>query len=336
MPSQRQPPSPASPEPARRPGLKRGMIATMVVALGAYALCGFYFVQPDERGVVRWFGRIPTSQQTLPYGVGPGLHYAIPWPFCQVDTPTTTEVRRVFVGMTKELREAIDRGETEAMRESPASDVFTGDVNILKVTVAVLYQVADPVAYLVGTEDPDELVRVTVQSVLTEELSKLPVDQALTTAKTQLESSTLARSQARLDSYGCGVRLKDTNIESIEPPRAITSAFKDVVSAKKDGEKDIDRAIAERNRIMSRARGEASRIVQEAEAYRETRVKNARGDADQFSKLLAEYVLAPEVTADRLRIQTFERVLARVRVVVLDNRPGDPPTQIKILDQSPD
>ena len=336
MPSPQPQTSPSNAAPTGGRGVRRAVFAAITLALAAYALSGFYFVQPNQRGVVRWFGRIPSSQQSPPFGVGPGLHYAAPWPFCQVDTPTTTEVRRVFVGMTKDMREAIDRGETWAMRASPTSDVFTGDVNILKVTMAVLYQVNDPVAYLTGTQDPDELVRVTVQSVLTEEISKLPVDQALTMAKTQLESSTLARAQQRLDTYGCGVRLKGTNLESIEPPRAITSAFKDVVSAKKDGEKEIDRAYAEQNRILSRARGEASRLVQAAEAYSETRVKNALGDVDQFSKLLAEYLLAPDVTADRLRIQTFERVLSRVRIVVLDNKPGEPPTQLKIIDQSPD
>ena len=224
------------------------------------------------------------------------------------------------------------------MRASPASDVFTGDVNILKVTMAVQYQVVDPVAYLLATEAPDELVRVTVQSVLIEKLAELPVDRALTVAKSQLENDTRQCAQELLDAYGCGVRLipQLTNLESIEPPRAVINAFKDVVSAKKDGEKAIDDAIAEANRILPRARGDAAQILEEAQGYYQTRVKRARGEAESFLHMLTEYRLAPGVTADRLRLQTFEKVLAKVRKVIVDNKPGDTPTRIRIIDESPE
>lgn len=331
-------PQPGPPTRGRTPR-RRGLTGVALALLGAmavYALSGFYFVQPNQRGVVRWFGRVPEDQRRPPYGVGPGLHYAPPWPICRVDRPKTTEVRRVFVGMAPELREAIDQGETWAMRASPATDVFTGDVNILKVTMAVQYKVVNPVAYLLATEDPDELVRVAVQGVLIKELGNLPVDQALTAAKSKLENDTHARSQVLLDAYGCGVHLVATNLESIEPPRAIASAFKDVVSAKKDGEKEIDRAVAEANRILPRARGDAAQILEEAQAYYQTRVSRARGETDRFLNLLAEYRQAPGVTADRLRLQTFEKVLSEVRKVIVDNKPGEEPTRIRIIDRSPE
>lgn len=327
------PPSPSSGVPRRR---LTGVILALLGIVVVYALFGFYFVQPDERGVVRWFGRVPDSQRVPPYGVGPGLHYAPPWPICRVDVPKTTVVRRVFVGMPPELREAIAQGDTEAMRASPKSDVFTGDVNILKVTMAVQYKVANAVAYLVATEAPEELVWVAVQGVLIEELAKLPVDEALTVAKAKLENDTYRRAQLLLDAYGCGVQLIATNLESIEPPRAIASAFKDVVSAKKDGEKVVDEAIAEANRILPRARGDAAQILEEAHAYYQTRVSRARGETDRFLNLLAEYWRAPGVTADRLRLQTFERVLAKVRKIIVDSKPGEEPTRIRIVDQGPE
>lgn len=313
-----------------------GVILALLGMLVVYALFGFYFVQPDERGVVRWFGRVPDSQQVPPHGVGPGLHYAPPWPICRLDVPKATVVRRVFVGMSPEQREAIARGDTEAMRASPGSDVFTGDVNILKVTMAVQYKLADSVAYLFATADPDELVRVAVQGVLIEELAKLPVDEALTVAKAKLENDTYTRAQALLDTYGCGLQLVATNLESIEPPRAIVSAFKDVVSAKKDGERVVDEAIAEANRILPQARGDAAQIFEEAQAHYQTRVSRARGETDRFLNLLAEYRRAPGVTADRLRLQTFERVLAKVRKIIVDSKPGEKPTRIRIIDVAPE
>lgn len=327
----------ARPSPSSR-GRRRGWaagFAGLLVLLAGYAACGLYFVQPDERGVVRWFGRVPDAQLRPPYGVGPGLHYALPWPLCRVDRPKTTEVRQVYVGMPPELREAITQGDTSAMRASPASDVFTADVNILKVTMVVHYQVLDPVAYLLATEQADRLVRVTVQGVLIEELAKLPVDRALTDAKASLENDTHARSQELLDAYGCGVRLVATNLESIAPPRAIASAFKDVVSAKKDGEKVIDGAIAEANRILPLARGDATQITEQAQAYYQSRVKRAAGEAESFLNLLGEYRLAPDVTRDRLRLQTLEKVHRRIRKVIVDDKPGELPTRIRIVDENP-
>jgi len=329
-------PDPPSLSNTRARHIRTTLVLALLGALAVYAASGFYFVQPDERGVERWFGRVPQAQQRPPYGVGPGLHYALPWPFCRVDCPQTTVVRRVLVGMQPEQREAIARGEMSAMQASPTSDVFTSDVNILKVTMAVQYKVANPVAYLLATEDPDELVRLTVQVVLIEELAKLRVDEALTTAKAKLQNDTHTRAQKLLDAYGSGVQLVAANLESIEPPRAVMPDFKDVVSAKKDGERAIDDAIAERNRILPRARGDAAQTLEEAHAYHETRVSRARGEADRFLNLLAEYQRAPGVTADRLRLQTFEKVLANIRKVIVDNKPGEKPTRIRIIDESPE
>lgn len=328
-------PSPPGPSSTPRRRVRTIITLALLGALVAYAATGFYFVQPDERGVVRWFGRVPDSQ--LAYGVAPGLHYTLPWPCCRVDCPQITVVRSVFVGMDPQQREAIARGETWAMQASPASDTFTGDVNILKVTMAVHYKVNNPVAYLLATEDPDELVGVAVQGVLIDELAALPVDGALTNAKAKIEFNTQQRAQRLLEeTYGSGVQLVGTNLESIEPPRAIVSAFKDVVSAKKDGESAIDRAVAEANRILPRARGDAAQILEEARGYYETRVSRARGEADSFLNLLAEYRRAPGVTENRLRLQTFEKVLAKVRKVIVDNKPGETPAKIRIIDESPE
>jgi membrane protease subunit HflK len=302
-----------------------------------YGAAGFFFVQPDERGVVRWFGRVPDSQQKPPYGVAPGLHYALPWPFCRVDQPKTTVVRRVFVGMVPEQRERIAQGDTDAMRASPKTDMFTGDVNILKVTMAVQYYVVNPVDFLLATENPDQLVRDTVQAILIDELAQLSVDAALTAARTTLEDNTRQRAQELLEQvYTSGVQLDRTTLESIEPPRAVINAFKDVVSAKKDGERAVDRAVAEANRILPRARGDAAKLLKEAEAYYVTRVRRASGEADRFLNLLAEYRRAPEVTAERLKLEAFERMLGKVRKVIVDNKPGEPPTRIRIIDQGPD
>jgi membrane protease subunit HflK len=309
--------------------MRKTLIAIVILVLiGAYFASGIYFVKPDERGVVRWFGRIPDGYRKVP----PGLHYALPRPFCRVNLLKTDEVRRVYVGMPLDQREAIALGDVQAMLESRRTDMLTGDVNIVKATMVVQYQAFDPVKYLFAVEDSGGLVRDTVQGVLIEVLAGLPVDELLTVAKTKVQADTLSISQERLDRYGCGVRLIATNLESIEPPRAIIAAFQDVVSAKKDGEKAVDRAIAEANRILPRARGQAAQIREEALAYNKDRVSRARGQAARFTSLFAEYRKDPEIFKERVFLQTLESVLPKLRTYVVDEKPGDPRTTVKMIE----
>lgn len=308
--------------------VRRWALRLLPLALVAYACSGFYFVNPDSRGVVRWFGRVPPNFRKVP----PGLHYAPPWPLCRVDRPTTTEVRRVYVGLAPEQRVAIAQNDAAAQRGTLASDMLTGDTNILKTTMVVQYQVIEPADFLFGAADPEALIRATVQAVLIETLAGMPVDQSLTGGKTSLQNETLARSQRRLDGYGCGVQLVSASIETIDPPRAIIAAFQDVVSAKKDGESAVDRANAEASRILSRARGEASKRNEAAEAYKQTRLSRARGEAARFLSVLSEYRRSPEVYRERLWLQTLETVLPKIRTYIVDQKPGDPPTHVRIVE----
>ena len=309
---------------------KTWLIIGMLIAGAVYLASGIFIVQPDELAVVRWFGHVPAGASE----VRPGIHYALPWPMCRVDKPKVKEVRRVLVGLAPEQRQAIARGDLRVIEAGLANDSLTGDVNILKVTMVVQYQVAEKetVLFLFGTEDPDQLVRNTVQAVLIEVLAGLPVDRALTGGKAKLQQLTQKRSQAILNRYGCGVRLLSTDLESIESPRAIIAAFQEVVSAKKDGERTVDLAVAEAHRIVPLARGEAASVLESARAYQEERNSRARGQASRFLSVLAEYRKEPIVFKKRLLLQTLETVLPKVRIYVLDQQSTDPPTTVKIVE----
>lgn len=293
-----------------------------------YALSGTYFVEPHQRGVVRWFGRIPPAYRS----VQPGLHYALPWPFCRVDTPAVTEVRRLYVGLTPDERQEITKGEPDAIERSPASDMLSGDVNILKANLVIQYKIHDPPAFLFSTDDPNRIVHNTVRATLVESLAGMSVDQSLTVGKAALQAEVLTTAQARLDRYGTGVQLLSADVETIEPPRAIIDAFQDVVSAKKDGEKAVDYAVAEANRILPRSRGEAAQTREEALAYAKERVSRARGDADRFESILVEYHRSPGILRQRMLLQTLEEILPKMQIYILDESPGDAPSRVRIID----
>jgi membrane protease subunit HflK len=310
---------------------KRLVLSAAAVLVAGYFASGVYVVRPDERAVVRILGRAPETHRRIP----PGINYAWPWPLSRVDCPKTTEVRRVYVGLTPAQRDSIQTQGLEAIEASLPSDVLTGDVNILKATLVVQYQVADPAQYLFGAADPDRLVQSVVQAVLIEALAGLPVDEALTTAKTTIQLEVLQQAQAILDEYESGVRLGATHLEAIDPPQAIIAVFQDVVGAKKDGERAVENAMAESNRTLSRARGEAAQVREEALAYQQSRVSRARGEAARFLSVLPEYRRNPAVYERRLLLQTFEAVLPNLRTYILDTAPGEPASRVRIIGAGP-
>lgn len=281
------------------------------MALAAYVASGFFFVQPDERAVIRRFGRITEASAE------PGLHFAWPWPIGRYDKPRTRAVKRVTVGFDPQTRAAIAAGDLVAAAQSPETDVFTGDVNIVKATMVAQYQISAADVYLTRTTQPDQLVELAVQAVMVEELGGHSIESALTSAKAEIQNVTRERAQAMLDAYGCGIILVGVDLESIEPPYAIADAFRDVASAKKDWEKQVDQAESYANQIIPRARGRAFELRADADSYRSRRVEEARGDADAFRALQSEYVKAPLVTRTRLLLDTLGQVVERARTYVL-------------------
>jgi membrane protease subunit HflK len=321
--------------PRPRPGgsgawTRRIVVAVIVLAVVAWFAAGFYFVQPDERAVVRRFGRI-----IEPKGL-PGLHWNWPWPVGRVDKPKTTEVRRVTVGLDPATRSAIAAGDLAARTDSLLTDIFTGDVNIVKATMIAQYQVDEPARYLTQTAEPDRLVELAVQSIMVDTIGGYAVEDALTEAKARIQNTTWERAQETLRRYGCGITLLSVDLESIEPPAAIADAFRDVASAKKDREKAIDEAQSTANSIVAKARGLAGETISGAEGYRDRRVNKARGDTERFSSIYTEYRKAPLVTQTRLLLDTLATVFNDAETYVFEPNKSGPPMRMTIYDNPPE
>lgn len=312
------------PRPKADHRLRIALPILLVAAVCAYAATGVFVIQPDQRGVVRRFGRI------VERGAPPGVHYALPAPFGRVDKPKTTEIKRAVVGQNPDDRAAIAAGDVVARGQSLKTDVFTGDVNIVKTTLIAQYRITAPDKYLTATADPTRLVKNAVQSVLVETLGAMSVDEALTEGKAVVENVTRTRAQRMLDRYASGITLSSVSLESIEPPFAINDAFKDVASAKKDRERDIDEAHAFADTVVRRARGAAAEILADARGYRDVRIGQARGATQRFGSLLAEYKKAPEVTRVRMVMDTLADIMGRARVFVLSDKGNGPPTRLTI------
>ncbi len=293
------------------PKVRRLARLIALVAVGMYLLSGIYAVQPDERGVVKRLGKVVAAD------VQPGIHYRLPWPIDSVARPQVTAIKRMSVGY-----KIVDklRGLSPEPRET---QFVTGDENIIEVQLLIQYVVKDPARFLYATEEPHWLVRKVGESVLTEKIAVLGVDELLTTAKIEVAQAVKSRAQAVLDGYGAGIEIVAAHIQEISPPREVADAFRDVASAREDRSRIIQEASGYANRVVPMARGEAQKLITSAEGYRTEKIRTAEGESQRFRDTVVEYWKGPEAARERLYLEVMEQVLSKVRKYVVDTGSGE-------------
>ncbi|HZP86680.1 MAG TPA: FtsH protease activity modulator HflK [Burkholderiales bacterium] len=290
------------------------LAATALVLVTAYLTSGVYVVNTDEHGVVRRFGAVSER-------VGPGMHYRLPWPIERVDVVKTTSVTKVGIGFTL----------TDNESEPPSGiELLTGDTNILNIAVVVQYVIGNATDYLLQADKPQELVGMLAQSALTQTVVGMPIDDVLTTGRLDIQSRVKLRTQELLDRYGVGIQLASVSIQSITLDKAVAQSFQDVAAAMADREKAQNEARAYANDQIPKARGEAHQRISEAQSYKQQRVAEAIGASGRFVALLEEYEKAPEVTRSRIYLEAMEKILPRVKMVVIDSQNGRAPVNLRV------
>lgn len=202
-------------------------------------------------------------------------------------------------------------------------EILTSDENIVDVEVAVQYNVKDPAQYLFNTRDPDATLQEASQSAVRDVIGKNSMDFVLTEGRAEVAIQVKAVVQATLDSYGTGLDIKSVNLQDAQPPEPVQPAFADAIKAREDEQRFINEAEAYANGIIPQARGQATQMIEEARAYRTRVSKAAEGEAKRFSDLLVEYRKSPEVTRKRLYLETVENVLGKSSKVVMDVQGGN-------------
>src|SRR2546425_8323407 len=230
------PPPPLGLRLRRRAAWVGGLLALAVVG---YLLSGIFTVAADEQAVVRRFGRVTAR-------VGPGIHYRLPWPVDRVDVLKTTTVMKTGVGFQ------LPDGEAASVS---GMELLTGDTNIISIAVAIQFVIANPAAYLFEVEAPAALIGRVAESVLTETVIGMPVDEVLTTGRPAIQERVKAGTQAILDRYMSGIQLTSASIMTITLDSAVAHAFQDVASAGADRENKINEARTYANNVLPKARG---------------------------------------------------------------------------------
>jgi len=271
----------------------------------AYVATGFYAVQPNERAVVQRCGRM------LPELRDPGLHFGFP---CGIDRVTRVkmfELKRVGVGVGLAARE-LGRGDTQQ------AECLTGDRNLIQVSAVVQYRIENARAALFAVADVPQLVAAAASARLAEQIAGMKVDDVLTVERVAVQRDVQQAAQATLDRCAAGVQIAGVTLEAAAPPAEVAEAFRDVTAAREDRQRAINEADGYAGRLLPQTRGEVQQLHTQAAAYSAKVVKEAAGDAERFERMAENLALGRELTVRRLIFETLEKVLPRMKKVVLD------------------
>jgi membrane protease subunit HflK len=305
-----------------------GLIVGVIAVIG-WLIASIYIVNEGERGVVLRFGRY--LETTMP---GPHLRL---FPIDRVEIVNLEQRRFREIG----YRSGASGARQPAVRTVPKEALMlTQDENIVDVRMAVQYQISDPRAYLFNVLDPEGVLVHVVESAARETIGKSTMDFVLTEGRSNVVADIKTLSQRILDSYGpdeatktsaagkeggppvpgkgAGLQIVTVVLQDAQPPEEVQDAFADAIKAREDEQRLKNEAEAYSNEVIPRARGQAARRLQEASAYKEQAIAEALGEASRFEQLLTAYEKAPEVTRERLYLETLETVLSRSSKVLVD------------------
>jgi modulator of FtsH protease HflK len=289
----------------------KGLLLILLAALVIWGLSGFYRVDTNEYGVVLRFGKYDREAP-------PGLNYHLPYPIETVLTPKVTVVQSIPIGMR--VVEDLRRGTT--MRDVPEESLMlTGDENIVDVDFTVFWRIKPTGVgdYLFNIQQPEGTVKAVAESAMREVIGRSTIQPILTGARQSIENDVHDLMQTTLDNYHAGILITQVQLQKVDPPSQVIDSFRDVQAARADLERAQNEAQTYSNKVVPEARGRAAQITQNAEAYREQTVAEAKGSAGRFVKIYDEYKKAPDITRQRMYLETMERLFGGTDKIIMDS-----------------
>lgn len=264
-----------------------------LLGLGLYSSA--YQIEQAERGVVLVFGEYSHTMQ-------PGLRFTLPRPFANVYRVNVETIRQ----------------------EDNNGQMLTEDKNLIEIDYSIQYRIDEDKVndYLFSVASPQNTVRQVSESVMRQVAGTRTLNFIINENRTAVNQQAREEIQSMLNDYKTGIQITQVNITEVHPPINVKEAFDDVVKAREDQKTFINQANEYANGRIPEAEGRVLKIIQEAEAYKESIIAEARGKAEQFDLLRTQYELAPEVTRQRLFLETMESVMGETPKVLMDKESG--------------
>ncbi|MEO8250224.1 MAG: FtsH protease activity modulator HflK, partial [Burkholderiales bacterium] len=283
-------------------GVGIGLIAA--IALLIWLGTGFFIVQEGQQAVITQFGKYQST-------VGAGLHWRLPYPIESHEPVFVTQIRSVDVGRDQVIK-------ATGLKDSA---MLTEDENIVEIKFAVQYRLKDARAFLFESKNPNQAVVQSAETAVREVVGKMRMDSALAEERDQIGPRVRKLMQSMLDLYKVGIEVVAVNLQQggVRPPEQVQPAFDDVLKAGQERERAKNEAQAYANDVVPRAVGAASRLKEEADGYKSRIVSQAQGDAQRFSSVLNEYEKAPQVTRERMYLDTMQQIYSNVSKILVDS-----------------
>ncbi len=293
-----------------------GIAIALLAVLAIWGFSGLFRVQPDELGVVLRFGKHVRT-------VGPGLSYHLPYPIETVLLPKALRVSTLNIGFSTD---GTARRGREVPRDIPEESLMlTGDENIVDVQFTVLWRIKPNGAadYLFNIQNPEGSVKAVAESAMREVVGHSNIQGILTNDKDKIQLEVQELMQRVLDGYGSGILVQQLQMGNVNPPNQdVIQSFNDVTNAKTELESLQNQAQTYANQVVPGARGRAAQIIQAAEGYKQQAVAEAKGQSARFLKVYEEYKKAPDVTRERIYLETMERILGNSDKLIYDAGPS--------------
>ena len=286
-------------------GVGVGLILGVVILI--WLGTGFFIVQEGQQAVITQFGRYKGT-------VNAGFNWRLPYPIQRHELVFVTKIRSVDIGRDSVIK-------ATGLKDSA---MLTQDENILDIKFAVQYRLSDARAYLFESKNPSDAVVQAAETAVREVIGRMRMDAALSEERDQIAPQVRQLMQDILDRYHVGIEIVAINLQQggVRPPEQVQASFDDVLKAGQERERTKNEAQAYANDVIPRAVGSASRLKEEADAYKARVVAQSQGDAQRFRSVLAEYQKAPQVTRDRMYLDTMQQIYSNVTKVVVDSKQG--------------
>ena len=301
-------------EKFRRPNIqwKNLLWILIIIIVVIFAISSIFTVEPEEVGVVLRFGKYSRT-------VNPGLNFKIPFGIESVKKVPVERQLKLEFGFRTEQPDV--RTRYEQMDYQEESLMLTGDLNAAEVEWIVQFRIEDPYKFLFKVRHALQTFRDMNEAVMREVVGDRSVNEVLTIGRMEIANTVTTKLQELADQYETGIKVDQVVLQDVNPPDPVKPAFNEVNEAQQEREKLINQARSEYNKVIPKAKGDAAKTIEEARGYAIERVNRAKGEATKFNAVFKEYVNAPEVTRQRIYLETMNEVLPKVgRKLITDEK----------------
>lgn len=285
-------------------GIGAGLIGAIAVLI--WLGTGFFIVQEGQQAVITRFGALNRT-------VDAGFSWRMPYPFERHETVSFTQVRSVEVG----------RNSVGAATGIKDSSMLTKDENIVDVRFTIQYNLKSSSQFLFENRSPDEAIVKAAESAVREVVGRFNLDDILGRNSEVLQQDVLRSVQQQMDRYQTGISVQNVNIQNVQAPEQVQASFDDALKAGQDRDRLKNEGQAYANNVIPGARGTASRLKEESEGYKARVIAQADGDSQRFRSIYTEYAKAPQVTRDRMYLDTMQQIYSNTTKILVDSRAGN-------------